>query len=483
MKIQDVDVEATIESVKLSLKTEKDLSPALKSSLELLLLLVGLLLNRATLNSSNSSIPLASDPNRTKSSAKGRSKRKPGGQKGHKGCTLEPVDDPDEIVPIQIDKRTIPTGVQYREVGFESRQVIDIKISRVVTEYRAQVLEDEKGNQYTAQFPAGVLSRAQYGDSVKTQAVYLSQYQLIPYDRVRDHFTDQLLIPLSAGTIHNFNRKAFEQLETFEHWVKHQLTHSELLHVDETGININGKRHWLHCASNLEYTYYFPHERRGTEAMDEIDILPRFTGVLCHDHWKPYYTYLFCLHALCNAHHLRELQRAWEQDGQQWAKKMRQYLIELNVAVDKAHGKLNPADAERWQAKYHQIVKKAQTECPPPTDNRREGTRGRLKRSKSRNLLERLINYEKDVLRFMSDPMVPFTNNQGENDIRMTKVQQKISGCFRSMDGALISCRIRGYLSTCRKNGVSATDALNMLFDGQTPSFMTIDAEQGTVID
>ena len=141
-----------------------------------------------------------------------------------------------------------------------------------------QILEDSEGNQYVAQFPLGVLSKAQYGNSVKTQAVYLSQYQLIPYDRVRDHFTDQLLIPLSAGTIHNFNRRAFDQLEKFEHWVKYQLTHSALLHVDETGININGKRHWLHCASNLEYTYYFPHERRGTEAMDEMGVLPQFTS-------------------------------------------------------------------------------------------------------------------------------------------------------------------------------------------------------------
>ena len=160
---------------------------------------------------------------------------------------------------------------------------------------------------------------------------------------------------------------------------------------------------------------------------------------------------------------------------------MRKYLIDLNVAVDKAEGKLEPDKAKRWHARYRRIIERAQIECPPPTDNRRKGTRGRIKRSKSRNLLERLINYEEDVLRFMSDPMVPFTNNQGENDIRMTKVQQKISGCFRSMDGAMISCRIRSYLSTCRKNGVSATDALNMLFDGQTPSFMSGDVQQGPI--
>ena len=207
--------------------------------------------------------------------------------------------------------------------------------------------------------------------------------------------------------------------------------------------------------------------------MDEIDILPYFIGVLCHDHWKPYYTYLFCLHSLCNAHHLRELQRAWEQDKQAWPKTMRQYLIDLNIAVDKARGKLGPDEETRWYARYRRITKKAQIECPSPTDIRRKGTRGRIKRSKSRNLLERLIKFEDDVLRFMSDAIVPFTNNLGENDIRKTKVQQKISGCYRSMDGALISCRIRGYLSTCRKNGVSATDALNTLFDGQMPSFIS----------
>jgi len=473
VKIQDIDVESTIESVKQSLKEEKGLSPALRSSLEVLLLLVGLLLNRITLNGSTSSIPPSQDPNRDKKESKPRASRKPGGQKGHKGITLEPVAEPDEIVPIKIDKRTIPKGVKYEEVSYESRQVFDIKICTVVTEYRAQILEGSDGYQYTAPFPAGVLARAQYGNTVKVQAVYLSQKQLIPYERVHEQFADQFLMPLSTGTIHNFNRKAFDMLEEYERWVKYELTNSTLLHVDETGININGNRHWLHCASNLKFTYYYPHERRGTEAMNEIDILPHFTGVLCHDHWKPYYTYLFCLHSLCNAHHLRELQRAWEQDKQAWAKTMRQFLIELNAAVDEAQGKLDPDEATRWYARYRRITKKAQIECPAPTDNRRKGASGRIKRSKSRNLLERLIKYEDDVLRFMSDAIVPFTNNLGENDIRMTKVQQKISGCFRSMDGALISCRIRGYLSTCRKNGVSATDALTMLFDGQMPSFIS----------
>ena len=326
-----------------------------------------------------------------------------------------------------------------------------------------------------AEFPTGVSCRAQYGAGIKVQAVYLSQFQLIPYDRVRDNFSDQLQIPLSAGSVYNFNRQAFKALEEFDRWVRVQLTHSALLHVDETGININGKRHWLHCASNFSYTHYSPHKKRGTEAMDEIGIIPEYTGVLCHDHWKPYYTYLFCLHQLCNAHHVRELDRAWEQDNQKWAKEMRVFLIELNEAVDTAMGKLSSKQATLWQERYRGLLKEAERECPAPKDTRPKGTRGRLKRSKSRNLLERLIHYESDVLRFMDDPLVPFTNNQGENDIRMTKVQQKISGCFRSMEGARMFCRIRGYLSTCRKNNVSATKALELLFAGKSPAFMSKD--------
>lgn len=187
-----------------------------------------------------------------------------------------------------------------------------------------------------------------------------------------------------------------------------KLIASSLLHTDETGINIGGKRQWLHCASNDRLTLFYAHAKRGIEAMDAKGMLPLFKDILCHDHWKPYYHYTDCLHSLCNAHHLRELERAYEQD----------------------------------------------------------------KRSRARNLLERLQLFELDVLRFMINPIVPFTNNQGENDIRMTKVHQKISGCFRSQEGADIFCRVCSYLSTCRKNNVSATQALTLLFDGVLPDFI-----------
>ncbi len=474
MKIEDIDVDTAINATKELLKKERGLSPALRSALEVLLVLVSLLLNRITLNSKNSSKPPSTDPNRKKSKNRGGSNNKPGGQKNHQGTTLSPVEDPDEVTELSIDRRTLPKDSQYREITHESRQVIDIDISRFVTEYQAQVLEDEQGNRYVAAFPEGVSRPVQYGVGVKANAVYMSQYQLIPYDRIRDHFQEQLQIPVSAGSVFNFNKDAYERLAPFERWAKMQLTQSMLLHADETGINIGGKRHWLHCTSSTALTLFYPHAKRGKVAMDEIGILPLFDGILCHDHWKPYYRYELA-HSLCNAHHLRELQRAWEQDGQQWAKKMQTLLLAIRKAVENAGGCLAADESEQWRSRYRKLLDRAATECPPPDESQRQGKRGRLKRSKARNLLERLQNFEQDVLRFMDMEAVPFTNNQGENDLRMTKVQQKISGCFRSMEGAKIFCRVRSYLSTCRKQGVSATEALSLLFQGKFPDFMTMD--------
>ncbi len=204
--------------------------------------------------------------------------------------------------------------------------------------------------------------------------------------------------------------------------------------------------------------------------MEALGILPQFTGTLCHDHWKPYYKY-DCHHALCNAHHLRELTHAFEQDQQKWAKAMQDLLKEINAKTLEAGGALTPDSQEAYRLKYRIIIGEGNAESPPPDDPRKTGQRGRIKRSKSRNLLERLRDYEDDVLRFMCSPEVPFTNNQGERDIRMTKVQQKISGCFRSMEGAKIFCRVRSYLSTCKKQGISATTALALLFQGKLPDF------------
>jgi len=198
--------------------------------------------------------------------------------------------------------------------------------------------------------------------------------------------------------------------------------------------------------------------------MERIGVLQSFKGIVVHDHWKPYYKYT-CIHVLCNAHHLRELQRAWEQDGQYWAKQLQELLLQMRDAVEKAGGVLNADEILNYTQRYRIILNDGLAECPLPEE-------GKRKKSKARNLLERLLAFEADTLRFMSCKIVPFTNNQGERDIRMTKVQQKISGCFRSMEGANIFCRVRSYLSTSKKNGVLPTDALRLLFHGKLPDFV-----------
>lgn len=470
MTLDYIDIDATLSEVESLLKEDKQLSPALKSLISVLVMLVKLLSNRVELNSRNSSKPPSSDFNRKKQE-RIKFRKKSGGQPGHVGSTLKQIEVPDDIEFLKIDRRTLPKG-DYRDAGVEKRQIVDIDISRWVVEYQAEVLVNKTtGKYHTASFPEGVSKAVQYGHKLKAHAVYLSQYQLLPYNRVQEFFSGQMGISLSEGSLYNFNLEAFNKAKPFEDIARQQLTRAPLLHVDETGVNVNGDGHWLHCATTASWTFFFPHKNRGNKATDPIGILPAFKGVLCHDHWKPYYCYTDCLHALCNAHHLRELTRAWEQDGQDWAKQLKLFLEDTNRAVHKAGGKLLDKDSETYWQQYRKLLKNAEIECPPPDEKDRQGKRGRLKRSKARNLLERFINFEEDVLRFMDNEIVPFTNNQGERDIRMTKVHQKISGCFRSMKGAKMFCRIRGYLSTCRKQGVSSSYAMELLFNGVLPDF------------
>jgi len=474
LTVDKIDVEATIKKVQQLLAEEEHLSSALRAALEVLLVLVQLLANRLSLNSRNSSKPPSTDrfnkSDKENSDDKHGKNNKPGGQPGRIGTTLQKVDDPDEIKLLELDRATLPPG-EYKSDGFESRQVFDIDIRRVVTEYRAEILVDQCGKRFTASFPEAITKAVQYGNGVKTQAVYLSQYQLIPYQRVQEQFQDQFQLPISVGSIFAFNQQAYALLEQFELKLTPKMLLSSVLHADETGINIGGKNHWLHCLSNSQWTLYYAHAKRGGEAIAAKNVLPQFTGILCHDHWKPYFK-LDCLHALCNAHHLRELTYVEEQDQQGWAKQMRELLLNIEQAVKAQGGALPEPQVIRYTEQYRALLEQAEWECPPPDPQRKPGQRGRVKRSKSRNLLERLLNYEQETLRFMSDARVPFTNNQGENDIRMTKVHQKISGCFRSQEGAEIFCRVRSYLSTCRKNNVSASEALTLLFDGKLPEFI-----------
>jgi len=474
MTVENVNIEASIQSAKALIAKEKNLSPALKVALDVLLLLVTILANRLGLNSKNSSKPPSTDPNREKK-LKEPGDRKPGGQHGHIGTTLKQVSDPDQIKDIKLDRSTLPPG-SYRITGYETRQVVDIDISTFVTEWRAEVIEHQNGKRYVAQFPKDVTRPVQYGVGVKSNAVYLSQYQLIPYNRVEEQFQDQMGIPISAGTINNFNKDAFERLETFESWLKEQLKSSALIHCDETGINIGGKRRWLHNVSNEWFTFFYPHETRGSEANNDMGILPVYKGIICHDHWKPYFKY-GGLHSLCNAHHIRELERAVEQDKQKWAEHMILLLKEINKATNDAGGCLEKATSVHYRKLYRDLLLEAERECPPPEEPV-EKKKGKTARSTARNLLERLRDFEEETLRFMDDELVPFSNNQAENDLRMTKVQQKISGCFRAMEGAKVFCRVRSYLSTCMKQGITASEGLRLLFEGKFPDFMNV-KEQG----
>lgn len=428
MTIDNIDVKATLKRVQVLLDEEPNLSPALRSTLEVLILVVQLMVGRLSLSSRNSSKPPSTDRFPTPKKPKEGEAKKTGGQKGRVGTTLKKVENPDRIENLPVDRSALPEG-EYTEVGYEARQVFNIEIQRVVTEYRAQILEDALGQRFTAAFPLEVSKAVQYGNGVKAQAVYQSQYQLIPYNRVQEYFRDQLQLPISQGSVFHFNQQAHAALEQFE----------------------------------------YAHAKRGMDAMESKEVLPHFEGILVHDHWMPYFN-LKCQHALCNAHHLRELTYAHEQENQPWAEAMRTLLLEINEEVKKKEGALSKDQAETHLKAYRKILEAAHTECPEPI--KPAGQKGRVKKSKSRNLLERLIHFETETLRFMTDPDVPFTNNQGENDIRMTKVHQKISGCFRSQEGADIFCRVRSYLSTCAKNKVSASDALNLLFEGKLPDFL-----------
>lgn len=471
LSVDDINITQTLEKAKRLLSEDKTASDPLKSMFELLLMIITLLLRRLGVNSGNSSKPPSQDPNRKRGGLqKGKSGKKPGGQKGHQGKTLEICDAPDEIISIEIDKRTLPQG-EYKEADVERRQVIDIIVSKHITEYQAQVLIHQgDGKRYTAAFPECASAPVQYGSTIRSMATYLSLWQLLPYDRIHEFFSDHAEIPISPGSVFKFNKEAYERLYEFENIIKQKMITSSVAHADETGINVNGKTIWLHSVSNGCWTLFYPHAKRGNEATDEIGVLPLFKGTLVHDCWGPYFKYQ-CAHAICNAHILRELIAIQENYGYKWAYDTEKLLRQLNKDTILAGGVLSSSAIAEAYKKYDMIMKRGNKESPPPEPELRK-KKGRQKKSKARNLLDRLIEYRNEILHFIINPDVPFSNNLAENDIRMTKVQQKISGCFRSIEGAKIFCRVRSYLSTCRKNGLSATIALELLFQGKLPDFI-----------
>lgn len=419
-------------------------------------------------NSRNSSKPPSSDGLKkpVPRSLRPRGKRKPGGQKGHPGSTLKMVDYPDHTVFYPVDQCQRCGRCLKNEASsdLEKRQVFDIPTIEVqISEHQAEIkLCSHCGHLSKATLPEQVKAPVQYGPRLKAIAVYLRQYQLLPYNRTRELLRDLFSIDLSEGTLTNITETCSELLEQPLDEIRKQLEQSAVVNFDETGSSIDGKRQWLHAASTPNLTYYEIHPKRGSQAMDQIGILPNFNGRAIHDFWKPYFKY-DCNHGLCNAHHLRELIFLNEQHHQHWAKDMVECLIDINKAVDKVK---NTTDAlfkeqiDEFEQRYQNILDEGYNKNPLPKKKSNKKKRGRQKKSKARNLLERLDEHRKQVLAFMYDFKVPFDNNLVERDLRMAKVQQKISGTFRSPGGATAFCRIRSYISTARKNAVNAIEAI-----------------------
>lgn len=430
--------------------------------------------DRLATDSHNSSKPPSTDrtPPQPKS-LRQRSGKKPGGQPGHPGTTLEMVDSPDQVVThLPPQCQACGTTLDDQPVlRYARRQVADLPpLTLEVVEHRAACKQCPCCHHpTTAPFPADVPQPTQYGPRLKAVGVYLRHYQLLPYGRAAELLADLFGCSLGEGTLYAALHTCHAGLAPTEAQIKAALQAAAVAHFDETGLDVAGKRQWLHVASTATLTHYAVHAKRGTGATNEIDILPKFRGTAVHDAWSAYWTY-GCGHSLCNAHHLRELTFLVEQQGQAWAADMRTLLLEIKAAVTAAQHAgathLLGAAVAAFETRYQQIVAAGRAAHPPPVEDRPAGQRGRRKQSKPQNLLDRFETRQPAVLAFMNDFAVPFDNNQAERDVRMVKVEQKVSGGFRTANGATMFCRIRGYISTMRKQGHHVLTALERVFTG-----------------
>ena len=357
--------------------------------------------------------------------------------------------------------------------GYEERQVFDIPALGIeVTAHRAEVkICPACGGKSTGDFPSGVTQAVQYGATIKTWATYFTHQHHIAVERTAQIFDDLVHHPVSDATVLKASEECAVSIAPSAEAVKEQLRVCEVLHVDESGLRVEGKLHWLHVASTDTLTHYEVHAKRGQEAMDAAGILGAFSGTAVHDHWAPYFRYDGCGHALCNAHHLRELQFIAKQYQQPWADDMAELLLEIKAAVEETLSQADSLPAEWLEAlerRYDEIVQEGCDANPlaPPAAEGEAPKRGRRKQTPPRNLLIRLRDFKGQVLAFMYDFRVPFDNNQGERDIRMVKVKQKVSGGFRTLEGAKRFGRIRGYISTARKHAKNVFEAIRDAFDG-----------------
>lgn len=434
-------------------------------------------------NSRNSSKPPSSDgyakPQNTSSMRK-RSGKPPGGQLGHPPHLLKQVEHPDHVVrhPLNtcLDCGSSLVHVPTLEVG--KRQVFDIPPRKVeVFEHQTEKKRCRHcGTTSWSAYPPEVERPVQYGPHLKALCVYLTQYQLLPYRRCAEFLRDGWGHGISEGALVDFNRECHMSLEAPEQAIVEGLKNAAVLCVDETGMRCEKKLHWNHVCATDRLTHFILHPNRGEKAMHAQGILPFFEGVAVHDHWKAYYRFQGMNHALCNAHHLRELKHIHEEHGETWAYDMSRLLLSMQQAVEEAKAtgatEVSMRRLKFFERRYGEVL-----ECGfayharmlrPAKVNSKPAipTRGRKKQLPGKNLLDRLNEHAHEVLAFLYDFSVPFTNNQAERDIRMVKLKQKISGCFRSQAGGRHFARIRGYLSTARKQNQALLQALYSAFIG-----------------
>jgi transposase len=422
---------------------------------------------RLAQNSRTSSKPPSSDGLRKPKSLRKAGERPPGGQPGHPGETLKQVAHPDRIVthhpPSHCDHCHCPLG---EPTVAQRRQVFDLPPLRFeVTEHQVLAAQCRCGKLFRGEFPAGVAASVQYGPAALAAVVHLTHYHLLPVHRTAMLMGDFFGLPMAQATVVTAGEEACARLAPTVAAIGQAIQDTPVANADETGIRVAGKLLWLHALVTPTLTWMACHKKRGLEAFAALAILHRFVGVLVHDGWKPYRE-LLCQHALCNAHHLRELTHLFENLKQAWAGRMIDLLRLACHEVNQGQAPLSAPRLAVFRAQYAEILAEGDAFHPrvPLT-----GKRGRTRQSLAANLLLRLRRYADDVWRFATDVNVPFTNNLAEQAIRMAKIRQKISGGFRTQNGAQTFCVIRSYLATMHKQGANLFDALTLTFQGQPP--------------
>ena len=429
-------------------------------------------------NSSNSGKPPSTDgyEKPAPKSRRKRSGKKSGGQPGHVGHTLKMVEKPDKTVihPVESCAHCQKSLRAVKAAGVEKRQVLDLpEVRLLATEHQAEIKHCPVCDKFSqAAFPEGVTQAVQYGQRIKSQMVYFHEYQLLPLNRTSETFHDLYHQGIAEDTILSACQELAQKVAPVQEAIKDHLTYAaEVVQFDESGARVIGKLHWFHVTCTEHLTYYAVHAKRGKLAMNAIGILPNFKGRAIHDGLKSYFRY-GCAHGLCNAHHLRNLEFLLERHPQAWVKKLKELLLEIQAAVTKAVSKaktrLSAKTLANFSACYDALLKQGFKLNPNTVvPEEQPPKRGHPKQSFAKNLLDRLRDHKEAVLAFMYDFNVPFENNLAERDIRMLKLKQKISGCFRSLRGAEIFCIIRGYISTARKNKQRVLESLHSAFCGQ----------------